>query len=158
MTRDAGGYGFTVVSPGDPVALSSLAATRALAARLATLLPAGSLLLLAGELGAGKTTLTQALAEALGSPARVSSPTYTLIHEYPTPEGLLVHIDAYRLPSAEALLELGLEDYLGRARLVVVEWGEGLLAHYPDACLLRLELTPEGRRATLEGLKLKIEG
>lgn len=130
--------------------LASLDDTRALAAQLAEALPPRSLLLLAGELGAGKTTLTQALAEALGSPARVSSPSYTLIHEYPTPEGLLVHIDAYRLPSAEALFELGLEDYLERARLVVVEWGEGLLAHFPEAALLRLELTPEGRRAILE--------
>ncbi len=138
--------------------LLSLSDTRTLAAQVVNACPPGSLLILFGELGTGKTTLTQLIGLELGSTAHISSPSYTLIHEYPTPEGLLVHIDAYRLPSAEALLELGLEDYLGRARLVVVEWGEGLLAHYPDACLLRLELTPEGRRATLEGLKLKIEG
>ena len=64
---------------------------------------------------------------SLGSPAQISSPTYTLIHEYPTPSGVLVHIDAYRLEGANALFELGFDDYLERARLVVVEWGEALL-------------------------------
>ncbi len=109
--------------------------------------PAGSLVLLVGPLGAGKTTLTQLLGRALGSSAQISSPTYTLIHEYPTPEGVLVHIDAYRLPSAEALFGLGLEDYLDRARLVVVEWGEALLELYPDALVVRLELDGDTRRA-----------
>lgn len=93
--------------------------------------------------------MTQQLARTLGSAARVSSPTYTLIHEYPTPEGLLIHIDAYRLASADALLELGLEDYLERARLVVVEWGDGLEAHFPDALRLELSLEGEERRARL---------
>lgn len=109
--------------------------------------PAGSLLLLAGPLGAGKTTLVQQLALELGSTAAVSSPTYTLIHEYPTPQGLLVHCDAYRLPSTASLIELGLDDYLARARLVAVEWGEGLLAHYPQAWLLRLSLVGNTRWA-----------
>jgi tRNA threonylcarbamoyladenosine biosynthesis protein TsaE len=133
------------------VELRSLADTRALAGLLVSRLPPGSLLVLSGELGAGKTTLTQLLGEALESEAAVSSPSYTLVHEYPTPEGPLVHIDAYRLPSAETLLDMGFDDYLARARLVVVEWGEALLAHYPEAALVRLELTPQGRRAVIEG-------
>lgn len=112
------------------------------------LAPEGTLLILSGPLGAGKTTLVQALGRQLGSSARISSPTYTLIHEYPSPEGLLVHIDAYRLPSADALFDLGLEDYLARARLVAVEWGEGLLGEFPDALEVRLELS-EPRRATV---------
>lgn len=126
--------------------LDTLAATRALARELLDRLPRGALLVLSGPLGAGKTTLVQQLALELGSAASVSSPTYTLIHEYPTPAGLLVHIDAYRLPSAEALLELGLEEYLERARLVVVEWGEALLAHFPEAAVVRLALDA-GRRS-----------
>ena len=113
------------------------------------LLPFGSLLILSGPLGAGKTTLTQQLAKAFGSQAAVSSPTYTLIHEYPTPVGTLIHIDAYRLESAEDLLELGLEDYLDRARLVVVEWGEGLKALYPEAYMVKLRLEGEHRTAEL---------
>lgn len=123
------------------LALRSLADTDAFAMRLLADVPVGSLLLLLGPLGAGKTTLVQALGRALESSAQISSPTYTLIHEYPTPEGVLVHIDAYRLPSAETLLELGLEDYLERARLVVVEWGASLEPLFPDA--LVIELKPE---------------
>jgi tRNA threonylcarbamoyladenosine biosynthesis protein TsaE len=111
--------------------------------------PQGSLLILSGPLGAGKTTLVQALAKALESNAQVSSPTYTLIHEYPTPQGLLTHIDAYRLPSTDALLELGLEDYLERSRLVVVEWGEGLLATFPDAWHVTLSFVGEDRQAVI---------
>src|SRR5688572_5909718 len=95
--------------------------------------PRGSLIALTGPLGAGKTTLVQALAKALGSNVQVSSPTYTLIHEYPTPQGTLVHIDAYRLPSTDALFDFGLEDYLERSRLIVIEWGEGLLKSFPEA-------------------------
>jgi len=100
------------------VILASLDDTRALAQLIARRCLAGSLLLLAGPLGAGKTTLVQQLALELGSVAAVSSPTYTLIHEYPTPLGWLVHCDAYRLPSALTLIDLGLDDYLARSRLV----------------------------------------
>lgn len=132
-----------------PVTLASLEDTERLARTLAQRAPAGTLLLLLGPLGAGKTTLVQALGRALGSRAQISSPTYTLIHEYPTPDGVLVHIDAYRLERAEALFELGLEDYLGRARLVAVEWGEGLLAAFPEALVVRLSLDGAERRAQL---------
>jgi tRNA threonylcarbamoyladenosine biosynthesis protein TsaE len=107
------------------------------------------LVILSGPLGVGKTTLTQKIATLLGSQASVSSPTYTLIHEYPTLQGILVHIDAYRLPSAEALFELGLEDYLERAKLVIVEWGEGLLNYFPDALLVKLEFAGDSRIATI---------
>lgn len=131
-------------------ALGSLEATRRLAGDLVARAPAGTLLLLSGPLGAGKTTLVQQLGLELGSAAAVSSPTYTLIHEYPTPQGTLVHMDAYRLPKAAALLDLGLEDYLERARLVVVEWGEGLLELYPEALLVRLSLEDGARSAVLK--------
>lgn len=129
--------------------LSSLDDTRALARLILGRCPAGSLLLLSGPLGAGKTTLVQQLALALDAKAAVSSPTYTLIHEYPTPQGLLVHCDAYRLPSAAALIDLGLDDYLARSRLVAVEWGERLLIHYPQAYLVKLSLVGEARHAEL---------
>lgn len=130
--------------------LDSLDDTARLAERLAASLSEGSLLLLTGPLGAGKTTLVQRIAKAAGSTAAVTSPTYTLIHEYPTPKGLLTHIDAYRLPDAAALFDLGLEDYLDRSWLVVVEWGAGLRAHVPRAHLLELQLQPDGTRtATL---------
>ena len=115
-------------------------------------LPVGSLLVLVGDLGAGKTTFVQQLAKVLESPASVSSPTYTLIHEYPSPHGLLVHIDAYRLTTGDVvtnLEHLGLDDYLDRARCVVVEWGEALQGAYPDAFAVYLELEDDVRHVTI---------
>ena len=122
------------------VLLPDLAATERLADEIVSLSNAGDLLLLTGPMGAGKTTLTQAVARRLGSAAVVTSPTYTLVHEYPTPHGPLVHIDAYRLGDAVEVERLGLEDYLGRARLTVVEWGAGLADLYPDALWIDLSL------------------
>jgi tRNA threonylcarbamoyladenosine biosynthesis protein TsaE len=123
--------------------LADEAATRAFARELAERLPPGALLLLDGPLGAGKTTLIAALVAALGGPERVSSPTYTLIHEYPTPQGPIVHVDAYRLGHPDALEGFGLDEYLERARLVAVEWGGALAERRPDAWRLRLDRSPD---------------
>ena len=98
-------------------------ATGELAARLARALPKGSVLLLSGPLGAGKTTFVRHLARALGFTGRVTSPTYTLLHVYPTPEGPLLHADLYRLPKPEMAHELGLFEGMEEARLTAVEWG-----------------------------------
>lgn len=128
--------------------LPDLEATRAHATATAARLPTGALLILTGPLGAGKTTYVAALAAALGSAADVTSPTYTLVHEYPTPQGPLVHVDAYRLDPAldlDAALDLG--DALDRARAVVVEWGLALLDHHPEAWHLELSRVGEARRA-----------
>lgn len=132
--------------------LRSFDDTRQLARTLLELLDPGSLLLLQGDMGSGKTTLVSAIATELGSPANVSSPTYTLIHEYPTPQGTLVHIDAWRLPSAADLVQTGLDDYLDSARLVAVEWGEKLREQYPESVLVKLAVGPDGERsARIEG-------
>ncbi|HEX7004818.1 MAG TPA: tRNA (adenosine(37)-N6)-threonylcarbamoyltransferase complex ATPase subunit type 1 TsaE [Trueperaceae bacterium] len=135
--------------------LDSLDDTRELARQLVAATSPGSLLLLSGPLGAGKTTLTACIVRELGSEAAVSSPTYTLVHEYPTPEGPLVHIDAYRLGHPAALDALGLDDYLDRSRLVVVEWGEALAHDYPEAWLVRLERDGETRRVELQPPKTR---
>lgn len=124
-------------------------------------LPRGSMVVLLGDLGAGKTTLISLLLAALESEARVSSPSYTLIHEYPSPQGTVVHVDAYKFLPAEAtplslapvtsqaLLELGLEDYLEYARLLLVEWGASLIPTFPEAYVLTFHLTPQQRRIHL---------
>jgi tRNA threonylcarbamoyladenosine biosynthesis protein TsaE len=125
--------------------LPSKRATEQLASDLAPLLAAGDLLLLDGPLGAGKTFFTRALAHALGlvAEARVTSPTFTLVHEYET-EPKLVHADLYRLSDDErGVFELGLLPARDDGALLVVEWGlpfERLLGG--DALVLTLAREP----------------
>lgn len=95
-----------------------------LGALVARQLRAGDLVLLNGELGAGKTTFTRGLGEALGVRGAVTSPTFVLARTHPADPTPLVHVDAYRLGSAMELDDLDI-DYAGS--IVVVEWGAGLL-------------------------------
>ena len=111
----------------------SVEETREAGRRLARSLAPGSLVLLSGPLGAGKTELVRGIAEGLGSaPEEVASPTFALVHEYGPPGGrpVLVHADLYRLlgsPRAVAAVEdLGLDEARARGAVVVVEWPEGL--------------------------------
>ena len=106
----------------------SAAETIALGERLAAKLP--RVVLLSGDLGAGKTTLTKGILHAAaGVPHdEVASPTFTLIHEYP---GRVYHIDLYRLDTPEEVATLGLDEILDTARLVLIEWGERFPALFP---------------------------
>lgn len=99
-------------------------ATWRVAARVAAMLPAGGVVALQGELGAGKTTFVQGLARALGIRRPVTSPTFTLVSEYAGGALRLVHMDLYRLRDPDDLLAIGFHDYLGRGSLVAVEWPE----------------------------------
>jgi tRNA threonylcarbamoyladenosine biosynthesis protein TsaE len=92
--------------------------------RLARTLPPGGVVLLIGNLGAGKTTLAKGIVSGLGAaqPDEVASPTFTLIHEYG--EGRAYHIDLYRLEEARELESLGLEELFDRGGMVLIEWGE----------------------------------
>lgn len=107
--------------------------TRALGLKLAQLLPPRGLVLLIGELGAGKTTLAQGIVQGLGAARadEVSSPTYTLVHEYGDPVRVY-HIDLYRLDSVEQVRGVGYEDILERDALVLVEWGERFPELFPE--------------------------
>ena len=90
--------------------------------RLAELLPLPGLVAFYGDLGAGKTALVRGMGRALGA-EHVTSPTFTIVHEYAT-KPPLIHIDAYRLADGDALYDVGFADYLKQNALLVVEWAE----------------------------------
>ena len=120
--------------------------TISLGAKLARELPARGVVLLIGNLGAGKTTLAKGIAQGLGAaqPDEVSSPTFTLIHEY-GPK--LYHVDLYRLDEEREVETLGLDDLFEKNALVLIEWGEKFPRLMPAGRLeIRLELAPEDAR------------
>ena len=133
---------------GDTLTLPSSEAQRKFGCKLASQLEPGTILFLSGELGTGKTTLVSGLLGGLGFLGEVSSPTYTLMHEYPTPKGLVLHVDAYRTRHKAELLEMGLEDYLERCTLSVLEWGEAYFEDFPQGWILQLEHQRNGRKIT----------
>lgn len=95
-----------------------------MAEKLAPSFIAGDVLVLTGELGAGKTEFVKGLARGRGiEEDRVNSPSYTFVNEYPGQQPIY-HFDLYRLSNPEELREIGWDDYLGRDGLIVVEWGE----------------------------------
>jgi tRNA threonylcarbamoyladenosine biosynthesis protein TsaE len=95
--------------------------------QLATTLKPGDVLALTGDLGAGKTCLVKGIAAGLGITHEVTSPTFTLIHDY----GALIHIDLYRLDSERAALQIGIEDYLPGSGITVIEWAERIPSLLP---------------------------
>lgn len=109
-----------------------------------------SVLFLEGELGTGKTTFSSGLLAALDFEGVVSSPTYSLIHPYPTPHGRVLHIDAYRVEHASELYEMGLEELIEDSILCLVEWGQTLYDDYVTAPILRFEhmADPQVRRVS----------
>jgi tRNA threonylcarbamoyladenosine biosynthesis protein TsaE len=105
---------------------TSEAETRAIAAALAPTLLPGAVVLLSGDLGAGKTAFVRGLAEGLAlDPDEVTSPTFTLVHEYRGGRLPLIHVDLYRLDRAD-LDEIGLDQDLAATGVVAVEWSERL--------------------------------
>ena len=107
-------------------------ATEDAALALSKLLKPSMVVSLVGDLGAGKTTLVAALAAALKSNHPVSSPTFTVIHELPTPTLMLCHIDAYRC-TARDVPNLGLDDYLNEGYVLLIEWLEMFAEAGPQA-------------------------
>ncbi len=109
----------------------------------------GMVLALIGDLGAGKTTLTQHIARGLGITQPITSPTFTLINEYREGRIPLYHFDVYRLERSEELENLGYEDYFYGDGLCVVEWADKVLDYLPpEAKILKITYgdTPEERR------------
>jgi tRNA threonylcarbamoyladenosine biosynthesis protein TsaE len=143
----------------------SSAQTQRLGARLGELLQGGELILLDGQLGTGKTTLTQGLAQGLGITEVVNSPTFTLLKEYsgqprPVPGGRsngpqrvsppLYHFDFYRLDNPEEILDLGFEDYFYSTGVCVVEWADKADELWPNEHLrIRMKMMSETKRGLL---------
>ena len=133
------------------IALADLAATAALAGRIAPLLHPGDAVALWGGLGAGKTTLARDILRALGVTEDVPSPTFTLVQSYETPHLTVAHYDLYRLKQPRELDELGFRESLEDGA-VLVEWPERAPDYLPDGTLhLRLALDGEARRVRITG-------
>lgn len=132
-----------------PFVLTSAEATQSLAALLAPLWPGGSVLLLQGELGAGKTCFAKGLIAAAAKLEldEIMSPTFTLAIEYPEAVPAIVHVDAYRLRAGVDLIDLGFEDWLAEGRRVLIEWPERVEDVLPeDRVWLRLTAVSENLR------------
>lgn len=111
-----------------------------------------NILLLKGNLGAGKTTFTQVLLKNIGSEDEVNSPTYSIVNEYSTPKGKIFHFDLYRLRNIDEVYDIGIEEYLDNSYLCIIEWPEV----YEDALeglnfhTMKIENNGETREITFE--------
>ena len=136
----------------------SEAETEALGARLAASLSPGAVVAYQGGLGMGKTAFTRGLAKGLGYDGRVTSPTFTIVNEYEGGRLPLFHFDMYRLEDADALFDIGWEDYLDRGGICAVEWSEQVAgAMPPDTVYVTIARCPEAdnwRTITIEGADL----
>lgn len=114
---------------------SSAAATQALAGALSTVCGPGDLIVLAGDMGAGKTAFAQGFAKGLGIHERVTSPTFTIVREYGSGRLALHHLDVYRLDQLREVLELGVAEMLDEDAVMLVEWGDAVLPALGDRYL-----------------------
>jgi tRNA threonylcarbamoyladenosine biosynthesis protein TsaE len=121
----------------------SLAVTHAIAAGLAGLARAGDMLLLAGEMGAGKTAFAQGFGRALGVDEPITSPTFTLVHRYDNPGLTLYHADLYRLDHTAEVADLALTEMAEHDGVVLVEWGDVVESTFGDHLLVRLDADDE---------------
>ena len=128
--------------------------TEELGRRLGERVAPGTVIAYTGDLGAGKTAFTRGMAQGLGVPGQVTSPTFTIVNEYegPTP---LFHFDMYRLNGSEDLFDIGWEDYLSRGGVCAVEWSEQVADALPEGTVyVTLTRHPEHdgwRSITVEG-------
>jgi tRNA threonylcarbamoyladenosine biosynthesis protein TsaE len=116
--------------------------TRSLGGALAPMLRRRDVVVLTGELGAGKTTLVQGLANGIGATEHVASPTFTLVREYTSGRVPLAHVDLYRLEREQDVIDLALDELEDGERVLLVEWGDPVAELLADD-RLRVELTAD---------------
>ena len=135
--------------------VTSLEGTHAVAGALAGLSRSGDIILLAGEMGAGKTAFAQGFARGLGITDQVTSPTFTIVREYSGGRLALHHLDVYRLENLREVADLGLSEMLDEEAVMLVEWGDAVLPALPDQ-YLELRITfgddDDERRMELRGV------
>ena len=123
--------------------------TKEIAAKLAKNLKGGDIISLSGNLGGGKTTFVQGIAEGLGIKEKITSPTFVIIKEYPTIKNFsLVHIDLYRITNFSEAQTAGISDYLEKSNKVcVIEWGERISDFLPEKTkLIKFKFIDESTR------------
>ena len=125
------------------VTTTSPAATRAVAAALAGLARSGDIIVLAGEMGAGKTAFAQGFGAALGVDQPITSPTFNLVHSYPLGHVMLHHADLYRLGTQHELDDLALPELADDRGIVLVEWGDVVEAVFGEHLTVRLDPTDD---------------
>jgi tRNA threonylcarbamoyladenosine biosynthesis protein TsaE len=128
------------MSPTVSLVAPSLAATHAIAAAVAGCCRVGDIVVLAGEMGAGKTAFAQGFGRALGVTEPITSPTFTLVQSYATPRGQFHHADVFRLEQFHEVADLALGELAEFRGIVVVEWGDVVSAALGDHLEARLEL------------------
>ena len=128
--------------------VKSIEDTQKLAKFLAKFLEEEDVILLDGDLGAGKTTFTQSLAKALGIEEVVNSPTFSIVNEYEFNKGVLYHFDLYRIEEAEELFDIGFEEYFSKEGIIVIEWAEKFINEIPQPWL-KIYITKEDENSRI---------
>jgi tRNA threonylcarbamoyladenosine biosynthesis protein TsaE len=129
--------------------------TLGVGAAIAPLLRISDVLVLTGELGAGKTTLVRGIASGLGATEHVASPTFTLVREYVTGRVPVAHVDVFRLDRVQDVVDLALDELEGGACVLIVEWGDAIEELLPDD-RLRVELTTEDPAGETDARRITI--
>lgn len=131
----------------DGVRLADAAATEAFGAALAALVQPGDVITLAGSLGMGKTSVARGLLAALGLAGEAPSPSFAIVQPYDPPEVRMpvLHVDLYRIEDPDEMAELGLDEAMSDA-LLLVEWPERAPGYWPQALALTLTASPDGGR------------
>lgn len=126
---------------------TSPATTHAIAAALAGIVRAGDLIVLAGEMGAGKTAFAQGFGAALGVTDQITSPTFTIVHSYPIGKLTFHHADLYRLSTQHEVADLALAELADADGVLLVEWGDVVASSLGDHLTVRLDHDPDDEMA-----------